>query len=154
MKRVQKIIGSVGFAAAFFVTGCASDGSSRSTGQFIDDTAIHAKAKAALINDPVVSGTKINVEVHEGVVTLSGAVNGEVAKTKAEEIARGVDGVRSVQNELIVRQEAVGSSPGVSSEVKVDAETDRDADADADVDADLDLDDGDGVKVEGDLDVK
>ena len=145
MKRVQKIIGGVGCAVALLVAGCASNGDSRSTGQFIDDTAIHAKTKAALINDPVVSGTKIDVDVQRGVVILTGAVNGDVAKDKAEAIARGVDGVRSVENNLIVR-EAMGSSPSINTETEVNSDTDIDADVDADVD-------DDGVKVEGDLDV-
>ena len=70
----------------------------------IDDTAIHTKVKTALVNDPVVSGTAINVDVERGVVTLNGAVNGEVEKRKAEDIARGVSGVRSVQNNIVVRK--------------------------------------------------
>jgi osmotically-inducible protein OsmY len=87
------------------MAGCASDGESRSTGQVIDDTAILGKTKAALLNDPIVSGMAINVEVDRGVVALNGAVNGEVEKRKAEEIARGVDGVRGVDNNLVIRQE-------------------------------------------------
>jgi osmotically-inducible protein OsmY len=90
--------------AALFVTGCGSTSDSRSTGQVIDDTAIHTKVKAALVNDPVVSGTAINVDVERGVVVLTGAVNGDVEKTKAEDIARGVNGVRTVENHLVVRQ--------------------------------------------------
>ena len=46
----------------------------------------------------------MNVDVVRGMVYLDGAVNGEVAKQKAEEIARGVEGVRGVENNLIVRQ--------------------------------------------------
>ena len=104
MKNFKTISAVLGCAAALFVTGCGSTADSRSTGQVIDDTAIHTKVKAALVNDPVVSGTAINVDVDRGTVVLSGAVNGEVEKTKAEDIARGVDGVRSVENNLIVRQ--------------------------------------------------
>lgn len=91
-------------ALALMVAGCASDGNNRSTGQVIDDTAILAKTKAALVNDPVVSGMAINVDVTRGVVTLDGAVNGAVEKQKAEEIARGVEGVRGVANNIVVRQ--------------------------------------------------
>jgi osmotically-inducible protein OsmY len=57
-----------------------------------------------LINDPVVHGTAIDVAVDRGVVSLSGAVNGDVEKRKAEEIVRGVNGVRGVDNKIIVRQ--------------------------------------------------
>jgi hyperosmotically inducible periplasmic protein len=65
-----------------------------------------AKTKTALVNDPVVSGMAINVDVDRGVVELNGAVNGDVEKQKAEEIARGVNGVRAVENNLVVRQPA------------------------------------------------
>jgi hyperosmotically inducible protein len=104
MKYLKRIIGSLGFAAALVCAGCAGDSGHRSTGQFIDDTSIHTKVKAALINDPVVSGTQIDVQVDRGVVVLTGAVNGDVAKRKAEAIARGVDGVKGVENNIVVRK--------------------------------------------------
>jgi osmotically-inducible protein OsmY len=104
MKSFKQISAALACMVALFVTGCGSTSDSRSTGQVIDDTAIHTKVKAALVNDPVVSGTAINVDVDRGVVVLSGAVNGNVEKTKAEDIARGVNGVRSVENKLIVRE--------------------------------------------------
>lgn len=106
MKQIKKFTGMCAAlaAAAIFATGCASTEDSRSAGQVLDDTALHTMVKAALVNDPVVSGTSINVDVERGVVSLAGAVNGEVAKRKAEEIARGVEGVRSVENKLVVRE--------------------------------------------------
>ena len=104
MKRFKLILAGLVCTSALFVTGCGSTGDSRSTGQVIDDTAIHSKVKAALVNDPVVAGTAINVDVERGVVSLTGAVNGNVEKEKAEDIARGVTGVRSVDNNLVVRQ--------------------------------------------------
>jgi osmotically-inducible protein OsmY len=104
MKSLKFISAAFVCAVALLVTGCGSTADSRSTGQVIDDTAIHTKVKAALVNDPVVSGTSIDVNVNRGVVSLNGAVNGDVEKTKAEDIARGVDGVRSVENNLIVRE--------------------------------------------------
>ena len=91
-------------AGALFVAGCASDGTKRSTGEVIDDTAIHTKVKTALLNDPIVHGSEIAVHVDRGVVSLSGAVNGDVEKRKAEEITRGVDGVRGVENNIMVRR--------------------------------------------------
>ena len=104
MSIVRKLVITVAAVVTLFVTGCAGTADSRSTGEVIDDTAVLAKAKAALVNDPVVSGMAINVDVREGVVSLSGAVNGDVAKRKAEEIVRGVDGVRGVQNNIVVRE--------------------------------------------------
>jgi osmotically-inducible protein OsmY len=104
MKSLKHILTVLGMAAALFVTGCAGDGAKRSTGEVIDDTAIHTKVKTALLNDPIVHGSEIAVHVDRGVVALSGAVNGDVEKRKAEEITRGVDGVRGVENNIMVRR--------------------------------------------------
>jgi hyperosmotically inducible periplasmic protein len=104
MKKLKLRLAALGCAVGLFAAGCASDANSRSTGQVIDDTAILAKTKAALVNDPVVSGMAIDVGVNRGVVALNGTVNGAVEKRKAEEIARGVDGVRGVENNIVVRQ--------------------------------------------------
>lgn len=105
MKPMRRILGGAICALTLFVVvGCSSTAEHRSTGEFIDDTTILAKAKAALVNDPVVSGMNVNVEVNRGVVALNGAVNGDVSKQKAEAIVRGIDGVRGVDNNLVVRQ--------------------------------------------------
>lgn len=93
-----------------FVAGCAATGgesgsqsaSSRSTGQVIDDSAITAKVKAALLADPEVSGMKINVDTNQGTVKLKGEIKSVVLRKKAEELAKGVAGVRAVDNQLIV----------------------------------------------------
>src|SRR6187455_2314462 len=102
MKSMKFWMGGLACALAILAMGCAADGNERSTGQVIDDTAILTKTKTALFNDPVVSGMAINVDVNRGVVKLHGTVKGDVEKRKAEEIARGVDGVTGVNNELIV----------------------------------------------------
>jgi hypothetical protein len=130
MKSLKTFGAVLACSAGVFITGCASDGDSRSTGQIIDDTAIHTKVKAALVNDPVVSGTAINVDVNRGIVSLNGAVNGDVAKVKAEDIARGVDGVRSVDNNLIVRQ----ANPSTTTSTTTTTDTDADVDVDVDTD--------------------
>jgi osmotically-inducible protein OsmY len=104
MKRLKQLFALSGLTGALFVAGCSGDGNKRSTGEFIDDTAIHTKVKAALVNDPVVHGSEIAVNVDRGVVALSGAVNGDVERRKAEEITRGVDGVRGVENNIMVRR--------------------------------------------------
>lgn len=118
MNRMKGWMAGAGCALAVMLAGCAADGSQRSTGQVIDDTAILTKTKAALVNDPVVSGMAINVDVERGVVTLDGAVNGEVEKQKAEQIARGVDGVRAVENNIVVRQPAQTDTPATTTAPK------------------------------------
>lgn len=104
MRNLHKLMAALAFAATLLVAGCAGDGSKRSTGEVIDDTAIHTKVKTALMNDPVVSGMAVDVGVSHGIVRLNGVVNGDVEKRKAEEISRGVNGVRGVENNLVVRK--------------------------------------------------
>ncbi len=68
------------------------------------------KVKAALLADTGTSGIDVHVETTNGVVTLTGTVESEVVKSNAERIARSIDGVHSVRNELTV---GAASMPGV-----------------------------------------
>ena len=72
--------------------------------QVVDDGAITTKVKAALAGDPRTKAHQINIETHEGNVQLSGFVDNAEAKTTAEQLARAVDHVRSVDNELDVKK--------------------------------------------------
>ena len=121
-----------GALLALFLVGCAGDRYSRSTGEVIDDTALLTRAKAALINDPIISGNSIDVDVNRGVVTLTGAVNGEVEKKKAQDIVAGINGVRSIQNNLLVRGDY--QSTGAPAQRTTGESDDVDVDVDADVD--------------------
>ena len=85
------------------IAACAGDRTSRSTGQVIDDTAIAAKVKSALIADPDVKGMKINVDVAQRVVELNGVADNATNRQKAVRIARNVEGVKEVRNNLVVR---------------------------------------------------
>ncbi|MGH8647249.1 MAG: BON domain-containing protein [Gammaproteobacteria bacterium] len=71
--------------------------------QFIDDATITARVKAALAKDPGASALAISVETTKGTVQLSGSVDSADEKMKAESIARGVDGVKEVENKLAVK---------------------------------------------------
>jgi osmotically-inducible protein OsmY len=90
----------------FFVTllvGCASTQQQESTGQYIDDSAITTKVKAAIFDDPALKVLQINVESFKGVVQLSGFVDSLQTSAKAVEVARSVEGVKAVKNSLIVK---------------------------------------------------
>lgn len=82
--------------------GCASTPNSESTGEFIDSSMITAKIKTKLIDDPVTSAVRIKVNTFKGVVQLSGFVNSDKEKHRAEEIAQSVSGVIKVENALLV----------------------------------------------------
>jgi hyperosmotically inducible periplasmic protein len=88
---------------AFGLSGCAGSQLTKSTGEYIDDAALTAKVKAELFRDPIVSGMAVNVDTFKGVVQLNGFVDTPQQKTRAEQIARSVAGVASVQNKLSVK---------------------------------------------------
>jgi osmotically-inducible protein OsmY len=70
------------------------------TGEYIDDTVITTKAKAAILSDPVLKASEINVETYKGIVQLSGFVSSNAAADRAVVVVRGVGGVRSVKNDM------------------------------------------------------
>ncbi|MEN6375949.1 MAG: BON domain-containing protein [Smithella sp.] len=87
--------------AAF--VACASTPKQEGTGEYIDDSVITAKIKAELAADDFLKSFEISVESRKGIVQLSGFVNSQKAVNKAGQIARGVKGVKSVKNDLIVK---------------------------------------------------
>jgi hyperosmotically inducible protein len=84
---------------------------SRQATTAMSDTWLTAKTKIALYGDDRVSGTQINVDTTKGVVHLRGKVDSEAAKRAAEDVAKGIEGVTGVKNDLQVvapaRQAAV-----------------------------------------------
>jgi|TARA_Y100001933_G_scaffold264791_1_gene332657 hyperosmotically inducible protein len=87
--------------------GCQSyqEGSSRTVGEFTDDVGIQARVKLALLNDPEISGLRINTEVKRGVVSLYGRVGSRALQQRALDLAAGIKGVRGVEDRLTVVQE-------------------------------------------------
>ena len=94
------------FAGLLFVaalSGCASSHHQSSTGEYVDDTVITTKVKAAILNDKLVNGFDVNVETYKGVVQLSGFVTSASAHDKALALARSVSGVQSIKDDIVVR---------------------------------------------------
>lgn len=73
-------------------------------GKYVDDAWITAKVKALLLKDEGVKGLDVNVETHKGMVQLAGWVNSPAQIAQAETIARSVEGVKGVSNELQVKR--------------------------------------------------
>jgi len=90
-------------ASMFLVIGCASTSTESSTGEMIDDTVITTKVKAAIFQDEELSASEISVETFKGVVQLSGFVSERSDVPRAAVVARGVAGVVSVRNSLVVK---------------------------------------------------
>jgi hyperosmotically inducible periplasmic protein len=87
-----------------FLAACTTTPTDESTGEYIDDAAITAQVKTALVQDPEVSGLAINVETFKGTVQLSGFANTERERQRAGALARSVEGVQSIQNAIQLKQ--------------------------------------------------
>ena len=101
LQRVLRIIAC--FALLSAVAGCAGTQKHQSTGEYVDDSVLTTKVKGAIFNDPSLKTLQISVKTYKGVVQLSGFVDTQQSVTKAGSLAGGVEGVVSVQNDLIVK---------------------------------------------------
>jgi len=96
-RRFASVAGILFMALAL---GCASTAKQEGTGEYVDDTVITTKVKAAIFNEPTLKSAEINVETFKGVVQLSGFVSSKAAENKAVEVTRTVAGVKSVKNDM------------------------------------------------------
>ena len=84
------------------VFSCATP-AGRTTGQVVDDGTITTKVKAKLLNEDLLRGFAISVSTFKGEVTLTGAVDSDQARDKAEFLARNTLGVRKVHNLIKIK---------------------------------------------------
>lgn len=103
MIQFKRISAMLLAAAVLATAGCAGSPQRESTGEAIDDTVITTKVKAAFVNDPVVKAREVSVETFKGEVQLSGWVNSPAEANQAISIARNVQGVKSVRNNIRIR---------------------------------------------------
>lgn len=89
--------------AADSANGSTTPKTAQKAGNYIDDSVITAKVKAALVEDKQVSAMKIKVITKDGVVTLKGAVPNAEAGQHALQLAAGVEGVKDVKSDLTVK---------------------------------------------------
>lgn len=96
---------SIVLAAAMLAlaAGCTSTRTQESFGEYVDDTTLTTRVKAALLGDPQVSGLAINVETFKGVVQLSGFAKTEAERKRAHEVAHQVKGVTTVKNDILLK---------------------------------------------------
>jgi osmotically-inducible protein OsmY len=85
---------------ASVLAACAGTPTRESTGEYVDDTLITSKVKAKFVESKDVSAAAVNVETFKGVVQLSGFVSSPDERTKAEDLAREVQGVKQVRNDI------------------------------------------------------
>jgi len=101
LNRIMKLMVCFALITAFM--GCAATQKHESTGQYVDDSVITTKVKAAIFNEETLKTLQINVKTYQGVVQLSGFVDSAQSITKAGEVARHVENVVSVKNDLIAK---------------------------------------------------
>lgn len=89
--------------ALITMQGCAVTRGQSSVGEYIDDATITTQVKARMVENKQVDAAAISVETLNGTVMLSGFAKSSEERAAAESIARGVNGVKSVKNEIAVR---------------------------------------------------
>lgn len=99
-KLLTAAVAAIGLIGAY---AAHADDSKRSVGEYTDDKMLVSKVKTALISDKTADANEINVESYKGVVQLNGFVDGEKEKAQAEAVAKGVDGVKGVENNLVIK---------------------------------------------------
>ena len=101
MKNVFR--GSLVLSGALLLglAGCANTG--EKSGTYMDDSVITSKVKTEMTTDKEVKAHNIKVNTSRGIVTLTGTAATMQESEKAVQIARGVAGVRSVENEIRVQ---------------------------------------------------
>lgn len=97
LRRFTTLLLALGMAT---ILGCASTANHEGTGEYVDDTVITTKVKAAIFNDPSLKVAEINVETYKGTVQLSGFVKYPADMTRAVALSRAVSGVKSVKNDM------------------------------------------------------
>lgn len=92
-------------------SGCALLHDAQQTGpSYVDDSATSARVKTALLQDPSLQGSGIDVKTTRGTVTLGGVVESVAMEERAAQIARAAPGVKDVKNALHVAQVETGTA--------------------------------------------
>ena len=90
------------FCTVFLTTalGCASTRMHEGTGEYVDDSVITTKVKAAIFNEPGLKSSEVKVQTFKGVVQLSGFVSSRDDMKDAVKVAMAVGGVKAVSDQM------------------------------------------------------
>ena len=97
------IAAAIATVALLSASGCAVTRGQESVGAYVDDAGITTAIKSRYVESKAVDAASIGVETLNGTVMLSGFAKTAAEKSTAESIARGVNGVKAVKNEIAVR---------------------------------------------------
>lgn len=117
MKNKSKIVSmalclgllTTGAVGTLTLTGCAGNSNTRSTGQYVDDKTTEHHVRSALGSNPEYKFDQVNVDVYRGTCQLSGFVDTQQQKDMAGNLAKGAQGVTSVDNNITIR--STGNQP-------------------------------------------
>jgi len=98
--RLHRLLIALAVVATLGLTACASTSRTEGTGEYVDDTVVTTKVKAAILGEPTLKAAEINVETFKGRVQLSGFVGSDDDIARAVAVARQVKGVTSVANDM------------------------------------------------------
>jgi osmotically-inducible protein OsmY len=103
MKIAHRVSAAFAAAAVAVLAACAPTAQHEGTGEYVDDSVITGKVKAAFAEDPQVKATEVKVETFKGTVQLSGFVDSRESAKRAVELAREVKGVKDVKDDMQVK---------------------------------------------------
>jgi osmotically-inducible protein OsmY len=103
LSTLKPILISTALALLLSITACTSM-TGQTAGQYVDDSTITSAVKAKLVGDKAANLTRIDVDTTNSVVSLNGIVESSEHKTRAEQLAKQVDGVRRVDNNLQIQK--------------------------------------------------
>jgi len=126
------LVGGLAAFVAIMGAGCSSTSSDRSEGRHVDDRIVNSKVQDALKESPTYKYDEVRVMTYGGVVQLSGFVNTEDQKAKAADLARRVEGVHEVINNISLKPTATGAASGQQQTIQGQS-SNRTLDADVNV---------------------
>jgi hyperosmotically inducible periplasmic protein len=101
---VAACVGIAALGSIAGLTGCAGNRTDRSTGEYIDDKSLDVRVHDALKDNAEYKFDDVNVTSFRGTVQLSGFVDTSAQKSKAGEIAKNVEGVKDIENNISVKE--------------------------------------------------
>ena len=104
IRQLKQLLGTfMASGLVLLAAGCAGDRPERTAGQSIDDQAIARRVEEALREDPSYKFTDVKVVAYEGKVQLSGFVEKGEQKGHAEDIAKKIQGVKAIKNDITLK---------------------------------------------------
>lgn len=106
--QVVRSYGAVVALGVVLLSGCAPIEGRETAGQYVGDAKISTEIRGDLVKDQALKAFQINVHTMQGVVQLSGFVDSRAQKDEAGRVAESIDGVRQVDNNIVVRSPTAG----------------------------------------------